>query len=285
MITAFDTNRDCTRFIPFLRGLGMRTAIRYYTGAASPKRIGRPEAEALVAAGFTLGAVFQERQNSGDDFSKAVGVRAGRLAHDYALQVIGQPAGSAIYFSVDFDASAAELRNAVTPYFQGVREGMASASGGIGGYAIGVYGSGLTCRTLKDAGLVEFTWLAMSMGFRESRAYRDSRAWNVLQSLQVDSQTSAGPFAHDPDEIGATGMGDFTIEVAAPEATGSRRRVTARDGLSLRGGPGLEFAKVGLLPFGTVVNVVRVSGDWSQVDLQGDGAADGFVFSGFLAAA
>ena len=58
--------------------------------------------------------------------------------------------------------------------------------------------------------------------------------------------------------------------------------VIARDGLKLRSGPGLEFGTVRTFPLGTAVHVLAREGQWAQVDLQGDGAADGFMFHAFL---
>jgi len=39
---------------------------------------------------------------------------------------------------------------------------------------------------------------------------------------------------------------------------------------------------LGLLPFGSVVTAVRREGEWTFVDLQGDGAVDGAAFSALL---
>ncbi len=61
--------------------------------------------------------------------------------------------------------------------------------------------------------------------------------------------------------------------------------VNARSGLILRSGPGQSFSKIRTLPLGTTVNVIGRDGPWAQVDLQGDGASDGFVHSEFLRAA
>ncbi|MBV2130197.1 M15 family metallopeptidase [Arsukibacterium indicum] len=61
-----------------------------------------------------------------------------------------------------------------------------------------------------------------------------------------------------------------------------KARVTARDGLRLRAGPGTSFEIKTTLPSGQLVNVMKQNGDWSQVDLQGDGLADGYCHSGFL---
>jgi len=282
---AFDTNRNCTRFLPFMRGRGFRTAIRYYTAQASSKRLTRKEAEAVTAAGFTLAAVYQDRAREAESFSEAIGRAAGRRAHEYALGTIGQPAGSAIYFSVDFDASAQELSTNIVPFFEGLRAAMDEAAAGTAAYRIGTYGSGLTLRTLLDKGLIELAWLSMSMGFRESKKFRDSGKWNILQHLEEKNvPTPAGAFSYDPDEIAAGGCGDFVVEVDELPGVGggSRFIVIARDGLVLRAGPGTEFPKIGLLPADTELAVVQRSGDWASVDLQGDGRADGFCHAGFL---
>ncbi len=287
MQQAFDTNRDCSRFLPFMRDRGFRTAIRYYTAAAGPKRLTRGEAERIVAAGFTIAAVYQDTARMAEDFSEAVGRAAGRRAHDHALSVIGQPSGSAIYFSVDFDASSAELAGHIVPFFRGVQSAMEEASLGGASYDMGVYGSGLTCRTLSEAGLVRFTWLSMSMGFRESRQYRDSRQWALLQSLQVSNvATPAGSFDYDPDEIGPGGCGDFTLDqVGIPIVQPGRFRVISRIGLNLRTGPGTEFPVIRTMPLGTELSVIGRSGNWALADLQQDGIADGHCHSSLLAPA
>jgi len=68
------------------------------------------------------------------------------------------------------------------------------------------------------------------------------------------------------------------------EADEPRRayRVTARGGLRLRGGPGLQHEVLRLLPFGTQLYVERQVDGWAAADLEGDGAVDGYVFGEFL---
>jgi lysozyme len=63
-----------------------------------------------------------------------------------------------------------------------------------------------------------------------------------------------------------------------------RSEVTARSGLRLRGGPGLEFDVLRTLPCGSVVYVGQQKADWVEVDLQGDGYADGWAFQSYLRA-
>lgn len=63
---------------------------------------------------------------------------------------------------------------------------------------------------------------------------------------------------------------------------GTWYEVTARSGLNVRAGPGTEHPVVSLLPFGSRVMVGDDSRTWFSVDLQNDGAIDGFVHGGFL---
>jgi hypothetical protein len=84
----------------------------------------------------------------------------------------------ALLLAHDADFSAAQIAQFVLPYFQGVQDALDAASGGMSVYRVGVYGSGLECRTLRDAGLACFSWLAESRGWRESATYT---GWNIKQ--------------------------------------------------------------------------------------------------------
>jgi lysozyme len=58
--------------------------------------------------------------------------------------------------------------------------------------------------------------------------------------------------------------------------------VAARDGLRLRSGAGTNFDVLQVLPKGTEVFVVKEKDGWAAVDLEGDGAMDGWVSQDFL---
>ncbi len=155
--------------------------IRYYseTTQIPTKVITRLEAEALSQQGIRIGVVYQDRQNRSSDFSLAAGLRDGHYAFAYA-QSLGQPLKTGIFFAVDYDASEADLNGQISAYFRGVSQAFVAASQGQDCYRIGVYGSGLTCRLLKSADLVELTWLAQSSGWRQSRDYQD---WDCKQGF------------------------------------------------------------------------------------------------------
>src|SRR5574341_1064293 len=130
--------------IPSLVSQGVRTVIRYYNFSNSQsfpeKRLELAEAQMLAAQGMQIAVVFQQRQNRVEDFTASKGVAAGRRAYRHAQDNIGQPAGSGIYFAVDFDASRSEIEHNITPYFEGVTRAFAEESGGTPEYRLGAYG-------------------------------------------------------------------------------------------------------------------------------------------------
>jgi hypothetical protein len=75
--------------------------------------------------------------------------------------------------------------------------------------------------------------------------------------------------------------------MTVPTASGTHI-VVARDGLRLRGGPGIEYGVAQTLKEGTVLTVIDRHGPgdaWARVDLENDGLVDGFVYAAFLAPA
>ncbi|CAN7775924.1 DUF1906 domain-containing protein [Variovorax sp. LjRoot290] len=178
-INGISTNRLCESSGACLKAQGKNFVFRYYSRTTQqPEKQLRPrEAAELARADIDIAVVYQDNARETGDFGFGRGRLDGASAFAAAGQ-IGQPAGTAIYFAVDTDFSQAEVRQFVVPYFKGAKEAMDAASGGTSIYRMGVYGSGLTCRLLDEAKLVEFKWLAEATGWRESRNYND---WDVKQ--------------------------------------------------------------------------------------------------------
>jgi hypothetical protein len=285
-----DTPFNTTPKIPCLLAQGVRTVIRYYNFNNSmsfpDKCLQLAEAEALAAKGMATAVVFQQRQNQVGDFSEPQGLAAGRRAYRHAQDAIGQPSESAIYFSVDFDATSQQMASNVLPYFEGVKRAFAEESGGVPVYRVGVYGSGLVCGALKKRGLIEFVWLAMSRGFAGTREALEAGEFHLAQRAPAATLCGLGVDFNDANPIRAD-FGAFTVatDVRAPLPNGSaaeRHRVVARAGLRLREGPGAQFEIIGRLPFGQTVFVMSVTEGWARVDVEGDGQIDGFASAGFL---
>ncbi|HEY3442143.1 MAG TPA: glycoside hydrolase domain-containing protein [Paludibaculum sp.] len=198
-----DASVDCTLFAAGIAAEGIRFVARYYSRVAA-KTLNPAEAKALCAAGLRLVTVYQDSQNDVKFFSEAQGVAAAERALALA-GAVGQPEDSAIYFAADFDPSPTEVRGPVVEYFQAVSQTFRSATTR---YAIGVYGSGLTCRLIRDAGLAQFAWLSGSTGFRESMGFRP-RA-HLIQAAP-SRKICGGKLAID-DDVAQTGeYGAFTV--------------------------------------------------------------------------
>src|SRR5262245_41489786 len=284
-----DTTSNTESAINCLLSRGVRTVIRYYNFSNSlalpEKALELREAQALASHGIQIGVVFQQRQNQAADFSELKGVAAGRRAYRYAQDNMDQPAGSAIYFSVDFDASSNEIETNVVPFFEGISRAFKEESAGHPAYSVGAYGSGSVCSTLTEKGLIEFVWLAMSRGFRGTREALSAGQFHLAQRGPAETLCALDVDFNDPNpnrphfgafniDVGTTGPGTGTVM--------TRYRVIARDGLRLREGPGTQFEIIGGLRPGQIVFVASVSDGWARVDVEGDGRIDGFASAGFL---
>lgn len=289
-MSIIDTPFNTESSIPCLSTQGVQTVLRYYNHSNSRafprKRLELAEAQALSAHGMRIAVVFQQRQNRVADFDELKGVAAGRRAYRYAQDSIGQPAGSGIYFSVDFDASNSQVTNNVAPFFEGVKRAFDEESRGNPEYRVGAYGSGLVCGALTTRGLIELTWLAMSRGFRGTReALRDGE-FHLAQRAPATRLCGLGVDFNEANPA-RPDFGAFTAEedvegLGPVAAAGERHRVVARGGLRLREGPGTQFEVVDGLRAGQVVFVVSASDGWARVDVEGDGRIDGFSSAGFL---
>lgn len=292
MATIVDISSQCGSRGALLRAAGVLTVFRYYSRDTirPAKRLSRQEALALAGEGLRLGVVHEARRGDlSDSFEYASGIADARYARTYGTETIGQPSGSVIFFAVDFDATAAEVRDRIIPYFRGVNDAFAEVTGEQN-YLVGVYGSGAVCSALLDAQLVKKTWLAQSRGWRGYSSYDSSKLWDLKQGMP---QTIAG-LECDPD-VAQNGryIGDFVLSasglasnptpaVSAGSSSARVMRVNVRSGLRLRAGPGTEFDIVRVLPWGTKVFALKSVGGWALADLQGDGIADGYVSEGFL---
>jgi Domain of unknown function (DUF1906). len=150
------------------------------------KRLQLSEAREIAKVGLKLGVVYQDADNELRLFTRERGITNGCYAHNYAAEQIGQPAGSTIYFAVDFDLdNEADIKGAIAEYFRGVRQGFEEAAGGRTLYDIGIYGSGRSCRVIRaNLDFVKYSWLALATRWWEYNTYLD---WNIKQFKATDN--------------------------------------------------------------------------------------------------
>src|SRR5215467_905302 len=117
-LRGLDSDVDLTPHIDCLSEAGFNFAIRYYNTLNPSKNLTLDEAQALVAAGFQLGAVWENGSPTHPSFfSHAKGVVHGTAAYHMAMDDIGQPENTPIYFAVDYDASAGDVAGVIKQYF------------------------------------------------------------------------------------------------------------------------------------------------------------------------
>ena len=96
-----------------------------------------------------------------------------------SAKFLGQPENTAIYFGVDYDASASNLPR-IQNYFQIIKNKINNR------YKLGVYGNGLVCNKIKqELGLAEYSWLSRSSSHIEYETYDTPEKYNIKQSENI----------------------------------------------------------------------------------------------------
>jgi Rv2525c-like, glycoside hydrolase-like domain len=197
MPEGLDTNSDCTTIAKAILSEGKSFVGRYYANSGK-KRLSLPEAKVLGSIGLRIVALWEDKSPTNSAyFSYTKGVDDSTSAYHDAL-LLGQPKGSAIYFTIDFDPSQEQIAGAINDYFKGIEAGFRTASYGDSDYKVGVYGSGATCAWLTARGLASYSWLAMSQKWRGA----DYPGWTIKQLL-------SGPIAGLDVDADVTRSGDF----------------------------------------------------------------------------
>lgn len=193
MNTGIDIPSDSGPHVAQIKNAGIDFVARYYRKPSSHwPPLSASEARLLSSSDLEVVAVWESASDSASYFTRLAGLDDATTAYHQASR-IGQPAGSAIYFAVDFDASGREITGPIDDYFRGVAAGFAAAGGDSPDYNVGIYGSGATCQALLQAGLADYTWLAVSSGWA---GYKSFTKWSIKQGKALTSL----PFDHDSDQ-------------------------------------------------------------------------------------
>jgi len=176
-----DMPRDARDVALELRDNQLDFVARYYRDPTSRwPTLSPEEARSLSAAGLRLVAVWESHSHRPEYFSYDEGYYDALQAYRQAW-LVGQPAGTAIYFAVDFNAQPADVMGPVDRYFRGIAAGFAAARGPNPGpgYRVGVYGSGAVCDYLKHMRLAQYAWLSNSTAWSGYDSFAD---WDIRQS-------------------------------------------------------------------------------------------------------
>lgn len=193
-INGLDSSSACDQTsLTCLQSQGMQFIGRYYsrTTQIPGKKLTPAEAQLISLSGITIVAVYEDGPTSAGYFSASRGAADANGAAAQAVAV-GQPSESAIYFTVDYDATASDIAGNITAYFQAIVAAMA------GRYRVGVYGSGAVCQSILTSGLASLAWLAQSTGWT---GYSGFTSWSIKQGreqticgLNADADVARGDF-------------------------------------------------------------------------------------------
>ena len=186
-MNAFDTAVVTTGYAHDILAAGYEAVGIYLR----PDRAPLAMVQGFQEVGIKIFSIWEKGEPiSGDYFSAEKGQADGQAAIAYA-GVIGQTAGSQIFASVDYDPDWDQDGDAITAYFQAFQTVVKAA-----GYLSSVYGSGLTCSQLIDAGLAHTGFLSVSRGFRGYAEFKPNAA--IIQEAQI---TVLDRFQVDPDTV------------------------------------------------------------------------------------
>jgi hypothetical protein len=198
MSQGLDSDSDLTNYGGDLTSAGYSWVGRYINPGKSEPLTGS-EAQALSKAGLYIVSIWEQGSPTESDyFTTQAGTDAGNGAVT-AAQSIGQPAGTSIFFSVDYDATEDDLTD-IGSYFAALHPIVRAD-----GYYVGVYGSGTVCQYLWEQGYVGYisnnktiplTWLAMSVDYT---GYTD---WFPMASIvQILGASDDGSFTVDDLDV------------------------------------------------------------------------------------
>lgn len=210
----FDTNRQLSAAqAAGARANGYTHVGRYTVGA--DKFITAAELDALRSAGLRLFPLHQRFNDSAATMTVAAG-RTQALEAVERCRVLGLPANTLVFFSVDFDPVGETINGPVTDFFRGVGEVMGSMLNGA--YKVGVYGTRNVCQVLLDAGRAEGAFVAgMSTGYSGNMGFPMPSQWHYNQIVEVSENLGGTSIGVDHDVVSSRASAvDLSTVVSPP---------------------------------------------------------------------
>ena len=174
-VKGLDTASNVTKIVDKIKDEGYSFVVRYYSKSENSKRMSTTESSAIAKAGLKRVVVYENLHNAYSKFSESIAKTDAGDAISQAKSH-GQLSGT-IYFAVDYDASAAQIDANIKKHFR-VLQNICN----LAGYSLGVYGSTLVCKKLKEAGIVSKTWVANASGWGYGTTFSD---YNIKQKSQI----------------------------------------------------------------------------------------------------
>lgn len=221
---------------------GYRYIGRYLTGTMGggiSKAITPEEAQIIFDAGLNFFPIFQTAGYYNSYFNSEQGTSDAYDAIEAAAK-LGIPAGTIIYFAVDYDSTNTQITNNIMPYFEAVHQVMKDSA-----YRTGIYGSRNTCTRVSDAGYAMSSFVAdMSSGYSGNMSYQMPKNWAFDQFANIKIGSGASRMEIDKDGFSGRDEGVSYLGVSAPNLRVSNRTSTGKPYLEWSEVPGAERYEV-----------------------------------------
>lgn len=178
---------------------------RYITntpGSEFDKCLTRTEMENILNAGLKIIYLFQEANNKPEVFTLRKGEEQAARAI-FAMDSLGAPSNSVIYFAVDCDPVGTDITNYIIPYFKGIIGRFKEENTS---YKIGVYGTRNVCTSLDKAfsTTIKFYVSDASYGFSGNLGFTMPREW-AFDQFCTDITIGSGIGRVSIDKVGVSG--------------------------------------------------------------------------------
>jgi LysM repeat protein len=150
------------------------THVGRYLPTTDWKGLSLVEVEVIKEAGLQLISIYEKCSTKASYFTKDQGVEDATHAEQLAKS-LNQPEGTAIYFTVDYDAQTKDFAG-ILNYFQGVKDTLQS-------YKVGVYGKFETIVLLQTKKLADYFW--------QTYAWSNGQRAKNLHLFQYKNDTTA----------------------------------------------------------------------------------------------
>lgn len=198
---------DCTGLNPSqintLKSNGVNTVGRYLSHS-SWKGLSVGEVANIKVAGLQIFSIYESNPTKVSYFTADKG-KSDAIDAISLAKSLGQPEGTAIYFTVDYDANSADLP-AILAYFKAVKTNLT-------GYKVGAYGSYTVLNYLHDNNAADY-WF-------QTVAWSSGQHCSFLNIYQFQCDKTLGGVSVDYDnlekaDIGSWGQPTVVTQVISP---------------------------------------------------------------------
>lgn len=209
--TGFDTSTQLkAAAVTALVASGYRSAGRYLVGGG--KFISRTDIAAMKQGKLTLFPIFQRYNDNVSHMTKANGKAHGIEALERA-RTLDLPDNTVVFFSVDFDALAADLGK-VEDYFRGIQEVVKKSL--YTKIKVGVYATRSVCRYLAGKSLTVASFVAgASWAYSGNMGQLMPANWHYNQ-IEVDIKHSGSGVEIDRTRVSKNATPVNTAQMTAP---------------------------------------------------------------------